>query len=212
MDLLDTIGVQTMTIPVSIKQQACEGLLHFCPKKVLARELGVSNGAIRDWSIFIENGNFAWIHTDIRPQNKPLLHKAVHYWLDNYPIGYSDVARHFGLRPASVYHGIQRHVKKLPVILRPKRIRYWDTPETQSIGLFKMEIKKLSDIPEDRPLTLAERKALFKELEEARGRLICAESLLEVAVESCKDELKKKELMRQLEQTRKVLASLSFAK
>lgn len=60
-------------------------------------------------------------------------------------------------------------------------------------------------------LTESERKALFKELEEAKGRLICAESLLEVAVESCKDELKKKELRRQLEQTRKVLASLSSA-
>lgn len=46
-------------------------------------------------------------------------------------------------------------------------------------------------------------------MQDARGRLICAESILEVAIESCKDELKKKELQRQLELTRKALASLT---
>ena len=55
-----------------------------------------------------------------------------------------------------------------------------------------MTIEKLSDIPADRPLTTAERKALFEELKDAQTRLACAESLLEVAVENCKDELKKK--------------------
>lgn len=75
-----------------------------------------------------------------------------------------------------------------------------------------MAFEKLSDIPSDRPLNLAERKALMRELEDAKARLIYAESLLEVAVESCRDELKKKELMRQLEQTRKVLASFGSAK
>ena len=55
-----------------------------------------------------------------------------------------------------------------------------------------MAIEKLSDIPADRPLTLAERKALLKEMQDARGRLICAESILEVAIEGCKDELKKR--------------------
>ena len=37
-----------MHIPIHIKQKACEGLLHFLPKKVLAKELGVSVGSIRD--------------------------------------------------------------------------------------------------------------------------------------------------------------------
>ena len=55
-----------------------------------------------------------------------------------------------------------------------------------------MAIEKLSDIPADRPLTLAERKVLLKEMQDARGRLICAESILEVAIEGCKDELKKR--------------------
>lgn len=74
-----------------------------------------------------------------------------------------------------------------------------------------MAINKLSDIPANRPLTLQERKALLREVQEAKDRLICSEALLEVAVESCKDELKKKELQRQLEQTRKVLASFESA-
>ena len=55
-----------------------------------------------------------------------------------------------------------------------------------------MAITKLSDMPADRPLTTAERKALFEELEDARCRLAVSESMLEVAIESCKDELKKK--------------------
>ena len=55
-----------------------------------------------------------------------------------------------------------------------------------------MAIEKLSDIPADRPLTLAERKALLKEMQDARGRLICEESILEIAIEGCKDELKKR--------------------
>lgn len=54
-----------------------------------------------------------------------------------------------------------------------------------------MAVEKLSDIPADRPLTTAERKALFEELKDAKARLVCAETLLEVAVESCKAILKK---------------------
>ena len=44
-----------MSIPVSIKRQACEGLLHSYPKKALARELNISCGTVRDWSIFLLN-------------------------------------------------------------------------------------------------------------------------------------------------------------
>ena len=51
------------------------------------------------------------------------------------------------------------------------------------------------------------KKALFEEVKDAKARLICAESLLEVAVEGCRDELKKKELERQLQLTRKALKS-----
>ena len=83
---------------------------------------------------------------------------------------------------------IERAVATLPEQLRPKRIRYWDAKPETSLETFRMRIEKLSDIPADRPLTLEERKALFKEVEDARGRLICAESLLEVALENCWDE------------------------
>lgn len=115
----------------------------------------------------------------------------------------------FGVRPVTLFQKIRRTVTKLPEQLRPKRILFWDVKPETSLGTFRMAIEKLSDIPADRPLTLAERKALLKEMQDARGRLICAESILEVAIESCKDELKKKELQRQLELTRKALASLT---
>ena len=50
-----------MQIPQAIRQQACEGLLHFVPKKALVRELGISRGSVRDWAIYIEHGFFDWI-------------------------------------------------------------------------------------------------------------------------------------------------------
>lgn len=195
-----------MKIPQEIKQQACEALFHFYPKKRLAQELGVSKGSIRDWSILIANNNYDWLHHPGR-QNREPLRQAVEYWFDAYPIGYSDVARAFGVRPATLHRSIQRHLDKLPIQLRPKRIRFWDSPAPSFIGDPAMPFEKLSDIPADRPLTASERKALMQELRDARDRLICAESLLEVAVETCKDELKKKELQRQLELTRKALQS-----
>ena len=113
------------------------------------------------------------------------------------------------MRPATLFQKIRPTVAKLPEQLRPKRILFWDVKLETSLGIFRMASEKLSDISADRPLTLAERKALLKEMQDARGRLICAESILEVAIEGCKDELKKKELQRQLELTRKALASLT---
>lgn len=73
-----------------------------------------------------------------------------------------------------------------------------------------MKLDKLSDIPGDRPLTLAERKALFREIKENKARLICSEAILEVALESCKDESKKENIKRELEKTREALKSLHF--
>lgn len=98
----------------------------------------------------------------------------------------------FGVSPATLFQKIRRTVTKLPEQLRPKRILFWDVKPETSLGTFRMAIEKLSDIPADRPLTLAERKALLKEMQDARGRLICAESILEVAIEGCKDEHKKR--------------------
>ena len=208
MDNLDNNRVHTMKIPREIRQRACEGLLHFAPKKTLARELGISHGSVRDWDIYVQHGFFDWVDNPWATRRSELLKSAVAYWFDQYPIGYSDVARQFGVRPATLFNTIKSTVGKIPEKLRPKRIRFWDAPPVATLGTYRMKIDKLSDIPADRPLTLAERKALLKEVQDARGRLLCAEALLEVAVESCKDELKKKELQRQLEFTREALASL----
>ena len=180
-----------MRIAVSTRQEACERLLHFHPKKTIARELGISHGSVRDWSILIDSGNFEWVNTNYSKRREELLNEAVEYWLDQYPIGYSDVARKYGIRPAALYQSIGRRLAKLPQSLLPAKVRFWEPAPSPEIGEFKMEIEKLSDIPGDRALTLSERKALLKELKLAKDRLICAESLLEVAVESCDDELKK---------------------
>ena len=156
--------------------------------RALARELGISRGSVRDWAIYIEHGFFDWIDKPWRTRRPELMQKAVDFWFENYPIGCSDVAKRFGIRHAALFRMIERAVATLPEQLRPKRIRYWDAKPETSLETFRMRIEKLSDIPADRPLTLEERKALFKEVEDARGRLICAESLLEVALENCWDE------------------------
>lgn len=114
------------------------------------------------------------------------------------------MAKQFGVRPATLFQKIRRTVAKLPEQLRPKPILFWDVKPETSLGTFRMVIEKLSDIPADRPLTLAERKALLKEVQDARGRLICAELPLKAVKTSSK-----KELQRQLELTRKALASLT---
>ena len=178
--------------------------MHFTPKKALARELGVSVGSIRDWAIYIQHGFFDWVDNPWVTRRPELLQSAVDYWFEHYPIGYTDVAKQFGVRPATLFQKIRRTVAKLPEQLRPKRILFWDVKPETSLGTFRMVIEKLSDIPADRPLTLAERKALLKEMQDARGRLICAELPLKAVKTSSK-----KELQRQLELTRKALASLT---
>ena len=65
-----------MHIPQHIRQQACEGLLHFVPKKTLARQLGVSQGSIRDWEIYVRCGFFDWIDKPWITRRKELLSSA----------------------------------------------------------------------------------------------------------------------------------------
>lgn len=61
-------------IPQEIKQQACEGLLHFYPKKRLCRELGISKGSIHAWSIFVEHGFFDWVNEPaVKQRNETLV-------------------------------------------------------------------------------------------------------------------------------------------
>lgn len=210
MDLLDNFLEKSMPIPVSTRLAACEGLFHFVPKKTLAKTLGVSSGSIRDWAIYIEHGYFDWIDHPWQ-RREAMLHKAIDYWFDNYPIGYTDVARQFGVRPATLFASIQRKLATLPEIIRPKRLLFWESVPVHSLGKSRMPFEKPSDIPIDRPLTPKERKELMRELKDARDRLICAQAILEVALESTKDELKKKELRRVLEQVNDQLASYNFA-
>lgn len=180
-----------MQIPRSIKVQACKRLLHYYPVKTLAKELNISHSSVQNWVYFINRGYFDWID---RPwaHRQALLDQAVEYWLDNYPIGYADGGKLFGVRASTIFSSIRRRLAKLPENLRPKLIRFWDAVPAKSLGTSRMAITKLSDMPADRPLTTAERKALFEELEDARCRLAVSESMLEVAIESCTDELKKK--------------------
>ena len=70
-----------------------------------------------------------------------------------------------------------------------------------------MRFKSINNIPVDRPLTRKERRDLYEELQDAKARLACSEAMLEIAREDTKDEIKK-EILRQLELTRKAIASL----
>jgi hypothetical protein len=57
-------------------------------------------------------------------------------------------------------------------------------------------------LPDDRPMNADERRRLRKALQLAEARLLCSESILEVAEESAQG-LKKEEIKRQIELTRK---------
>lgn len=113
-----------MQIPQAIRQQACEGLLHFVPKKALARELGISKGSVRDWAIYIEHGFFDWIDKPWRTRRPELMQKAVDFWFEHYPIGYSDVAKRFGIRPAAYPTGFFTAPSGRPVMIVAKS-RKW---------------------------------------------------------------------------------------
>ena len=92
-----------------MRQQACEGLLHFTPKKALARELGVSVGSIRDWAIYIQHGFFDWVDNRGSTRRLELLQSAVNYRFEHYHIGYSDVVKQFGVRLATLFQKIPSH-------------------------------------------------------------------------------------------------------
>lgn len=70
-----------MMISASIKKQACERLLHFHPKKTIAKELGVSPSVVRDWSFFLNRGDFAWISERLVTSRKSLHYQAMQYWI-----------------------------------------------------------------------------------------------------------------------------------
>ena len=69
-----------MHITQEMRQQACEGLLHFTPKKVLARELGLFVGSIRDWAIYaVWFLRFGRTPSGATPKRRRLLVRAFPY-------------------------------------------------------------------------------------------------------------------------------------
>lgn len=71
-----------MALPIAIKQIACERLFHFHPTKTIARELGISTGAVRDWRIFINKGDFEWITDQYVKSRTPRIRQMVSEQID----------------------------------------------------------------------------------------------------------------------------------
>ena len=198
-----------MALPIAIKQIACERLFHFHPIKTIARELGISTGAVRDWRIFINKGDFEWMTDQYVTSRTPRIREATQDWMTHYPIGYSDVARWHGVRPSDVYRNIQSYLKKSPSAKLPLQLRGWTLfgPGASEGQMNKMP-DRIRQMVSQQIDSAKNEKELRRNIEEM---LICYESLFEEVMKDCKDELKKKELQRYLDQLREVLASLSPA-
>ncbi len=139
-------------------------------------------GAVRDWSIFIHHGFFDWVDEPKVGKRKELLHNAIDYWFDQYPIGYTDVAKRFGVKPVMLYGSIQRTVAKLPEQLRPKRIHFWGIRTKSAPGKFRMAVKKLSYIPCRSPVDHNRKEYSFWRTQRCQGAL----GLREIIVGSCR--------------------------
>lgn len=198
-----------MAISVSIKQLACERLFHFHPKRTIARELGISTGAVRDWSIFMARGDFAWISERSVMTRKHLHHEAILHWIEHYPIGYSDVARLFGIRPSDLYSKIKRYLANSPSINLPAKIRLWDCLGRYEPGDKTMDTSQINKMLKERLAKAQTKEEIHKEVHDI---LACYESMFEEVLADCKDELKKKELQRYLDQLKEALQSLLPAK
>lgn len=196
-----------MGISVFKKRVACELLLQHYPKKTLARELGVSEGALRDWRIYIEHDNFEWVEKISIQRQTELLNKAARYWYDHYPIGYTEVAKRFGIRPANLYAKVKRHSVKTLCQARLKKYNYayyqlqQDTTSVQDLDSLLV------------PGTQLTADLIAKIKEEKRINLLAAKAIYEVLLEEENlDNLKKKELKALLNSVDMELASLRHAK
>lgn len=192
-----------MGISVFKKRIACELLLQHYPKKTLARELGISQGTTRDWSIYIEHDNFEWVEKISITRQVTLLNAAARYWYDHYPIGYTEVAKLFGIRPATLFAKIKRHSLKTLCQARLKKhsyAYYQQQQENNHVEDLDLLLK---------PGTVLTPDLIKKIKEEKRINLLAAEAIYEVLLEEQGlDELKKKELNAQLNSVRRELASL----
>ena len=198
-----------MSISISVKQVACERLLHFHPKKKIARELSVSHGVVRDWSIFVNQGDFDWISERAILTRKLKHHQAILYWIEHYPIGYSDVARHFGVRPSDLYTKIKRYIARSASVSLPAKIRLWDCLGRYEGRDSAMDASQIDKMLKERLSKVQTKEQMQKEM---RDILISYESLFEEVMAGDIDELKKKELQRYLDQLKEALQSLEPAK
>lgn len=198
-----------MSISITIKQQACERLFHFHPVRTIARELGVSAGAVRDWRIFSARGDFDWISESYVKSRKPRIQQAVMDWLERYPIGYSDVARLHGVRPSDVYREIHAYLERSPSAKLPLKLRYWKRfgPGAEEGRMTDMQ-ERIRKMVHEQISEAKNEKELKRNLEEM---FVAYECLFEEVLKDCDDELKKKELQLSLDQLREVIASLKSA-
>lgn len=93
------VGVSLWSCLSQSNKQPAKDFFHFHPLKQIAPELGVSAGAVRDWRIFLNKGDFAWISERNVLSRRPQVIAAVADWITNYPIGYTDAAKAHGVRP-----------------------------------------------------------------------------------------------------------------
>ncbi|NLB31792.1 MAG: hypothetical protein GX822_09090 [Alcaligenaceae bacterium] len=165
----------------------------------------MSAGAVRDWRIFLNKGDFAWISDRNVMSRKPQVLAAVGDWITHYPIGYTDVAKAHGVRPSDVYREIQTYLKESPSAKLPLKLRQWtrfgpDAPENEMNDM-QARIHKMVSEQIDSAKNQEELKRNIEEM------LVTYECLFEEVMQDC-DELKKKELQRYLDQLREVIASL----
>ena len=178
-----------MSHTTSLKQVACEALFHFYPTRTLARELGVGRSTVAAWKTFVENGDFTWVTEPYTTHRHEQLEKAVHYWIDTYPVTYSGVARKFGVRSSELYIRLQKIFDSSFTARLPAKLRLWNTFEVPTRRENGMDIKRYESM-------LAQCKTQKQKEQMFHDILVCYNALFHELAKDCTDSLKKKELQR----------------
>jgi hypothetical protein len=177
-------GVQTMPIALTVRAQAFERLLHNHPVRRVARELGISQTKVSVRKIYTNHHYYDWLQKTCIRQDRTLVRKAVDFWRGNIPISYPAAAKKFCLRPSLIYRTIKQEIDSFPAILKPEVTLLWELQEAD----MKQDLKDLGfdfdALPYDRPMNADERRRLRKAIQLAEARLLCSESILEIAEES----------------------------
>ena len=174
-----------MSHTTSLKQVACEALFHFYPKKTLARELGVSPSTVGSWKTFVEHGDYAWVNEPYTTHRHAQLEKAVHYWIDTYPVTYSGVARKFGVRSSELYARLQKVFDSSYTAHLPAKLQLWNTFEVPARRENGMDIKRYESM-------LAQCKTQKQKEKMFHDILVCHDALFHELAKDCTDSLKKK--------------------